>query len=460
MRLLDATWMSPHWTATLTDALLHFVWQGALIGLLTVSALNGLRSARASTRYAVVCAAFILLVAAPIVTMLTLELAPSFSNAASHVLVTRAMASVAPSWARNVVLLIWGVGVCVFGVRALVAYRYVVVLRAGARAAVGHVLDIARALEQRMRIRRRVRVVIAAASGSPSVVGWLRPVLLLPAAVITGLTPEQLETIIAHELAHVRRHDYLVSTIQLVAETLLFYHPVTWWLSARLREERELCCDDIVVETCGDAVVYARALAESERRRVARSPQSIVALGANDGALIERIRRLLGIDAPRRGTPGLVPLAALAVVCVLVACVASAVDAPRAAPSALNGGSPSVGTHEARVEPPRYDGGIGTPNPNENGEASYAATKVASRSIAADSERGAEGSRLVSIQLSGVSRELRDRMNLPIAIGDTIHVMTNALVVSRLREVDSTLHSSIVPVGAGRAALLIAIERR
>jgi beta-lactamase regulating signal transducer with metallopeptidase domain len=451
--------MSPHWTLVLTDALLHFVWQGALIGVVTVSVLNGLRPARAATRYAVLCAAFAFLVAAPIVTLLTLVMAPSLSNGASHVLVTRTVASVTPSWARTVVLPLWVAGVCVCGARTLIAYRYLVALRVGAYAAAGHVLDIVRALEQRMHVRRRVQVVIAAASGGPSMAGWLRPVLLLPAAVITGLTPEQLETIIAHEMAHVRRHDYFVNVIQLVAETLLFYHPVTWWLSARLREERELCCDDIVVETCGDAVVYARALAESERRRVATLGAPIAALGANDGPLMYRIRRLLGVDAPRRPSSMIVPLLALVVACVVVACVGSGVDAPRAR-SARDGSSSSVAPHQARAEQRRYDGGIGTPNPSENGEASFAATQLASRSIAAGTETGSEGSRLVSIQLSGVSREVRDRMNLPVRLGDTIQLTTNAVVMSRLREVDSSLHSSIVTVGPGRAALLIAIERR
>jgi beta-lactamase regulating signal transducer with metallopeptidase domain len=457
--------MKSFWAIVLTDALLHFVWQAALIGLVTVSVLNGLRSARAATRYAVLCAAFALLVAAPIVTLLALMLAPSLSDGASHVIGSRAVASIAPEWVRTVVLSVWFAGVCVCCVRALVAYRYVVALRMGAHAAVGQVLDIVRALEQRMDVRRRVHVAIAAASGGPSIVGWLRPVLLLPAAVITGLTPEQLETIIAHEIAHVRRHDYLVNTLQLIAETLLFYHPVTWWLSARLREERELCCDDIVVETCGDAVVYARALAESERRRVGAvaTPRArIAALGANEGPLMYRIRRLLDVAAPHRRSPGLVSLlapVALVAVSVVVACVASAVDAPRA-PSGVDGRSPSVAGHAARVEPGRYDGRVGTLTLNENGEASFAATKLASQSFAARSDTGSVGSRLVSIQLSGVSREIRDRMNLPVHVGDRIGVTTSTVVLTRLREVDSALYSSIVPVGPGRVALLIAMEGR
>src|SRR4029077_7327727 len=170
----------------------------------------------------------------------------------------------------------------------------------------------------------------------------------------------------------VRRHDYLVNAIQLLIETLLFYHPVTWWLSARLREERELCCDDMVVEAC-DAVVYASALAESERIRIRTCAQPALALGANDGELLYRLRRLLAGDVPRRPTAAIVPVL---VVCILAACAASAVDAPWHASSGAR--SSGVAVQEPhRVT--RFDGGLGTPNPGERGEAAFAATLAASR---------------------------------------------------------------------------------
>src|SRR5262249_26688490 len=125
----------------------------------------------------------------------------------------------------------------------------------------------------------------------PMVIGWLRPVILLPASAMTGLTPQQLEAIIAHELAHIRRHDYLINLLQAVIETLLFYHPAVWWVSRRIRQEREHCCDDLAVAVCGDALTYARALLEMERLRAA-GPQ--LAMAANGGLLMNRIRRLVG----------------------------------------------------------------------------------------------------------------------------------------------------------------------
>jgi HEAT repeat protein len=123
------------------------------------------------------------------------------------------------------------------------------------------------------------------------VVGWLRPVILLPASALTGLSPQQLEAILAHELAHIRRHDYLINLLQAVVETLLFYHPAVWWVSRRIRQEREHCCDDLAVAVCGDSLTYARALLEMEQLRAA-GPQ--LAMAANGGSLMNRIQRLVG----------------------------------------------------------------------------------------------------------------------------------------------------------------------
>ena len=126
-------------------------------------------------------------------------------------------------------------------------------------------------MARQLRVSRPVRALESAIVDVPTVVGWLRPVILLPASALAGLSPAQLEAVIAHELAHVRRHDYLVNLLQAVVETLLFYHPAVWWLSHRIRIERENCCDDLAVELCGDRVDYARALADLEELRGRRT---------------------------------------------------------------------------------------------------------------------------------------------------------------------------------------------
>ena len=145
-------------------------------------------------------------------------------------------------------------------------------------------------LMDRLRITRAVRLLLSDRVESFSVVGWLRPVILAPAGLLTGLSSAQVEALLVHELAHVRRHDYLVNVLQGIAESLLFYHPAVWWISRQIRTEREHCCDDLAVAASGDVLTYARALAELESSRPAHFK---AALAANDGSLVRRIRRLL-----------------------------------------------------------------------------------------------------------------------------------------------------------------------
>jgi len=153
-------------------------------------------------------------------------------------------------------------------------------------------------LSQRLRLDRQIDLVMSAYISSPLTVGFARSLVLLPVAVLTALTPEQLEVVLAHELAHIRRHDYAVNLLQTIAETLLFYHPAVWWVSRRMRDEREHCCDDLVVQVCGDAQLYASALVEMERLRPA-TPRLALAAAGSGGSLLTRVRRLILPGAAR-----------------------------------------------------------------------------------------------------------------------------------------------------------------
>jgi len=150
-------------------------------------------------------------------------------------------------------------------------------------------------LGARIGLSRPVRLLVSALVEVPAVVGWLRPVVLMPVGALAGLPAEQLEALLIHELAHIRRHDYLVNILQSVAEALLFYHPAVWWVSGHIRAERELCCDDVAAQASGDVLTYARALAELESYRPAHVH---AALAANGGSLADRIARLLGQSRP------------------------------------------------------------------------------------------------------------------------------------------------------------------
>jgi hypothetical protein len=138
---------------------------------------------------------------------------------------------------------------------------------------------------------------------TPAVVGWWRPVVLLPIAALASLTTTQVEAILVHELAHIRRHDYLVNLLQSLVETALFYHPAVWWVAATIRAEREHCCDDMAVRFCGDRHVYADALVALESKRFV---SGFAMPAAAAGPLAVRVARILQLPLPRssfRPTP-------------------------------------------------------------------------------------------------------------------------------------------------------------
>lgn len=172
------------------------------------------------------------------------------------------------------------------------------------------------ALSARMRVGRAVAIVSSFRTSVPVVLGHVKPVIVLPAAAVSGLSPAQLDAILAHELAHVRRHDYLVNLAQAVIETLLFYHPAVWWVSRQVRETREHCCDDLAVTVCRSRREYVHALLDLEQLR---DSTPAFALGATDGSLLARGRRLLA--PPERAASA--PRLAASVIALFV--VASAV---------------------------------------------------------------------------------------------------------------------------------------
>jgi WD40 repeat protein len=159
------------------------------------------------------------------------------------------------------------------------------------------VLAAMRRVSGRLGLRRAVGVVRSTLAQVPVVVGYVRPIILLPVGLLTNIPAAQLEAILAHELAHVQRHDFVVNLLQTLVETLCFYHPAVWWLSHRIRVEREHCCDDLVVARLGNRVEYGRALVAIE---TLRGSSARLALGIDDGRLLARVHRIVGIDAARR----------------------------------------------------------------------------------------------------------------------------------------------------------------
>jgi beta-lactamase regulating signal transducer with metallopeptidase domain len=311
----------------ISAALLHFLWQGLLVALVLWLALAILRNRSARLRYGLSCAALAVMTALPFATAWILYSAPLVATAAVGRVVdpgganatTQPVPASLPAWIAALeawALPVWFAGVLIFAMRLIWSSRHVVRLQREGDAADPSLIATVSRLARQMNVRHPVAVLMSKLIDSPSVAGWLRPVILLPAATLMNLTVEQLETVLAHELAHIRRHDYLVNLLQNLAETLFFYQPGVWWVSSRIRNERELCCDDVVVEVCGDAIGYARALAKLERLRVA-SPE--LAMSSTAGPLLYRIQRLTGAakEQPATRTPAIVAVC-VAFVCLIV----------------------------------------------------------------------------------------------------------------------------------------------
>jgi bla regulator protein blaR1 len=304
-------------------ALLHLVWQGAVVAVLLAALLSRLSGRSANLRYAISCAALALIVALGAVTVLRSY--PGATTPAAAVALRPAAASVAggpqlpalmltallrtpPDGLRAyvrtanntlpMIVAMWLVGVAILSLRLILEWlRARQIVNRSTSPARDPWQQAARRLGQALGVRHAVRLLESAAVEVPSVIGFLRPAILLPASTLTGLTPAQLEMILAHELAHIRRHDFLVNLLQTAVETLLFYHPAVWWISRQVRIERENCCDDLAVALCGNPVQYARALARLEELRTTRLPLAVSATG---GSLFHRVRRL--VDGSTRST--------------------------------------------------------------------------------------------------------------------------------------------------------------
>jgi D-alanyl-D-alanine endopeptidase (penicillin-binding protein 7) len=168
-------------------------------------------------------------------------------------------------------------------------------------------------LARRLGVARAVRLRVVDGLASPVTAGWWRPVVLVPASLVSGMSPDLLEALLAHEMAHVRRFDYLVNLGQNVVETLLFYHPAVWWISHRIRVEREQIADDIAARALGEPRRLARALSELERFQFSTHH---LAQAANGGDLMSRIKRLVRPDTQALNWKAAIPVLGLATLCM------------------------------------------------------------------------------------------------------------------------------------------------
>lgn len=299
-------------------ALLHFVWQGLIVGAAAALLLRLLRRASPRHRYAVCALALFMCLCLPLI-HLTWSLTQAGDAPPSQ------LSMALPAWRRALLLrmpalvVAWSLGVGLMTLRLSLGLVWVSRLRRHSVFAPELWQDRLDALALRMGLRRRVPLKLHAALSSPVTLGFWRPVVLLPAALLSGMPVAMLEALLAHELAHVRRWDYLVNLLQSLVEALLFFHPVVWWLSTRMRIEREHLADELAAQALNDPGRLALALHELSLQIPARQPGLI--LSASGGPLFRRIERLL---APPPDTASW----KLALPALLLACAAVSIQSP------------------------------------------------------------------------------------------------------------------------------------
>ncbi len=293
------TWLETPLAAAIGWTLFHSLWEGAMIAVLLAGTLAFTRSARG--RYMAACLAMCLIVVCFAVTLLRLVPRHQTAGAIRNSIVLAwntpmAPADLPPGPFRGMadflpwLVPFWIAGVVLFYLRHLASWAMARRLRrTGVCAAPDFWQERLRLLAGRLRLSRPVGLLESCLTSVPVVMGHLRPVILVPVGLLTGLPAGQIESILLHELAHIRRYDYLVNMLQTSVEGLLFYHPVVWWISGVIRTEREHCCDDLAVALSGDVHQYAVALAALEQSRDA----SHAVLAATGGNLVKRIHRLL-----------------------------------------------------------------------------------------------------------------------------------------------------------------------
>jgi beta-lactamase regulating signal transducer with metallopeptidase domain/protocatechuate 3,4-dioxygenase beta subunit len=345
--------------------LLHFLWQGAVIAIFFGVLLLVLQRHSANTRYLAGCLAMLLMALVPFATYFLIgrphipaisppqtvtttahllmnvgtSVAPDKQLQAAplprHGIITPLSPGVLPTLGARLKALLpvfvacWLAGVSLLSIRLCGGWLKTQQLRrSGAPLLDASWTERLNGIARWLEISRPVRLLQSALIEAPMVIGWLRPVVLLPVSALSGLSPQQLEAILAHELAHIRRHDFVVNLLQTLVETLLFYHPAVWWISRRIRQERENCCDDLAVAVCGDRIAYARALTTLEELRAAPSG---LAMAARGGSLLSRVRRLVGLPDSdvNRSTwwPAGMLLVSLMAIAIVSTCIGKSNDA-------------------------------------------------------------------------------------------------------------------------------------
>ena len=294
--------------------LLHSLWQGLVIVVLLSLVLGLGRRMRSQVRYGISLVSLMLMLVWTATTFVGqwkqtaqssegVSILTAAGDVASWISIEVVHASTFPavdSWLETVdpyvplLSLLWIMGVVIFGIRWMGSWMYLNRLKTREVYTLEYFWQTRlQRIAEKMGIRQHIVLLESSLIDSPMVVGHWKPVVLLPLGLLSGISPVQLEAILAHELAHIQRYDFLLNMLQSWVEILFFYHPAYWWLSAKIQDEREHCCDDRAVAICGDPLIYAEALTEVEACRVLHKNSLAMALSGRKNHLLYRIKRLV-----------------------------------------------------------------------------------------------------------------------------------------------------------------------
>jgi beta-lactamase regulating signal transducer with metallopeptidase domain len=300
---------SSPWTQALGWTLLHSLWQGLAIFSLVALLLRFIPSRKSSLRYSIAAVAMLLMLTTSIVTFTWLSSNSGTSHNGSGTVYWIYTASIAQSQTAHdsgmlnvftqavqsnmpFIITLWFAGSLLFSLRLLGSWWYIMKLKSNSIPLDNEWSECVSRLARQLNIRRLVTLARSAQVNAPVVIGYIRPVILIPVGMFSGLSTAQIEAIFIHELTHIRRHDYLINIIQSFIEAIFFFNPFVWIVSAILRREREHCCDDTVIAQQGNARAYAYALAHLEEVRIAKTTLAL-SLAGNKNELLNRIKRIM-----------------------------------------------------------------------------------------------------------------------------------------------------------------------
>jgi len=301
--------IDPSITYALGWTIIHSLWQASLIALLMSVLHRFSHSKKATYRYTISVWSMVTVFVASVATFILYYSTPS---GAAELLVNNQIAPLELAavtetstfgglqefFIRNIetINLIWGIGVIVFLVRFIFSYLYTKYLKHTALFSENSGLEKALArITEKLAIQRTVRIAESALVKVPLVIGHVKPIILFPVGIINMLSTSEVEAIITHELAHIKRYDYLTNIVLTLLEILFYFHPAVWWISANVKAERENCCDDYALSHDIDKVTYAKALVKLEEIKSLGAPALAIPFSSKKHQLMNRIKRIMNM---------------------------------------------------------------------------------------------------------------------------------------------------------------------